>query len=206
MNGFKGFDKDLKCKGHQYEVGKTYEHKGDIKLCETGLHFCENPMDVFNYYAPADSRFAEVEADGVSDEKSGDSKKVCRKIKIKAELNILNLVNLSVKYVLDHVIDTKKESNAGYRSASTNTGNYSASTNTGYRSASKVEGKDSIACGLGYQNKASGKIGCWLVLAERDNYENGYKILSVKTVLVDGKKIKEDIWYTLKGGKFVVVK
>ena len=62
MIGYKGFDKDFKCRDMQYEVGKTYIEK-EAKLCKKGLHFCENPLDVFTYYSPNDGKFAEIEAD-----------------------------------------------------------------------------------------------------------------------------------------------
>lgn len=55
MKCFKGFDKDLKCKDFQYEIGKEYtEEKADI--CDCGFHACKFPMDVFGYYSPSDSR------------------------------------------------------------------------------------------------------------------------------------------------------
>ncbi|TLN00393.1 hypothetical protein FDZ73_19615, partial [bacterium] len=96
--------------------------------------------------------------------------------------------------------------NTGYRSAATNTGDYSAATNTGYQSAATVEGANSIACGLGIENKARGIKGCWLILAEwvDDGWEKHLK--SVKSVRVDGKKIKENTFYMLQGGKFVEAK
>ena len=80
MIGYKGFDKDFKCRDFQYEVGKEYEHDGEAKLCESGFHFCENPHDVLVYYPAGDgSRFAIVEADEVSDERKSDSKRVAKK-------------------------------------------------------------------------------------------------------------------------------
>ena len=194
MNGFKGFDKDLKCRGFQFKEGETYETDKAI-ICESGFHFCENPLDIFNYYSPADSRFAEVEALAETKGHNDDSKKCTTKIKIGAELKLHSIIQFGVKFILDK-IDWKnnKETNTGYKSAATNTGDQSAAT---------VEGKESIACGLGYQCKAKGSIGCWIVLVERnDNYE----IKSVKSVKVDGKKIKADTFYILKNGKFVIAK
>ena len=201
--GFKGFDKDWKCNGFQYEVGKTYETKEDIRLCEKGFHFCENPLDVFSYYPPTESKFAEVEADKYSKEKSEDSKIVCSSLHIKAELSLQGIISAGVKFILDKV-DWKndKKTNTGNWSAATNTGDRSAATNTGNWSAAEVSGKDSIACGLGYANKAKGAKGCWLVLAER---KDDHAIKTVKAIKIDGKKIKADTWHELKNGKFVEV-
>ena len=74
IRGFKGFDKDLKCRSFQYEIGKDYEQEGEVKCCERGFHFCENPFDVFRYYSPSDSRYCEVEGDGNADKANDDSK------------------------------------------------------------------------------------------------------------------------------------
>ena len=80
MKAYKGFDKNLRCKGLQYEIGGTQE-VDDVKLCNHGLYACEAPLDVFNYYAPGNgSRYCEVEMDGVRDERGGDSKRVAKKL------------------------------------------------------------------------------------------------------------------------------
>ena len=196
MSGYKGFDKNLKCRGFQYSVGKKYTHSGDIELCKKGFHFCENPLDVFGYYAPADSRFAEIEAE--KNIKKDTDKSVCSSIKIKTEISLINLIGAGVKFILGRV-DWKnnKETNTGYQSAA---------TNTGERSAASVEGKDSIACGLGIENKASGVIGCWLVLSEWVVKNNDRVLKSVKSVKVDGKKIKENVFYTVIKGKIAEAK
>ena len=98
---YKGFDKKLKCRGFQYEVGKEYEMDGDIKCCKRGFHACESPLEVFDHYDMLNSRFAEVEQSGEID-KEEDTTKVCSsKIKIKAELNFADIVKLGVEWIKD---------------------------------------------------------------------------------------------------------
>lgn len=135
IKGFKGFDKNLQCRNFQYEIGKKYEEP-EASVCSAGFHFCEEPLDVFNYYPPADSRYCEVEGDGDTDKSDGDSKVSCTHIKIGAEIGLPGLISAGVKFILDRVNwKNNKESNTGDRSAATNTGYQSAATNTGYRSA-----------------------------------------------------------------------
>ena len=224
MNGYKGFGNDFKCRGFQFEPGKTYEHDGEARACASGFHFCESPFDVWTYYPPSDSRFAKVEGMGKTDKNGEDSKVACTKLHVGAEISLNAFVNAGVKFILDRVTSEKKETNTGYQSAATNTGNWSAATNTGDRSAATntgyqsastntgnwsaatVEGKESIAMATGIEGKAKGKKSCWLVLAEWKERKDGWHIKDVKSVAVDGKTIKEDTFYTLKGGKFVEVK
>ena len=214
MKCFKGFDKDLKCRDFQYEIGKEYtEEKADI--CNCGFHACEFPMDVFNYYPPSDSRYCEVELEANNQKSSDDSKRVGKKISVKAEIGIAGIIKAGVEYIKEQVnweddkaTNTGNQSaatNTGYQSAATNTGDRSAATNTGYRSAAIVEGKESIALATGIDSKAKGKIGCFIVLAEWKEIDNEYHIVDVKSAKVDGKNIKEDTFYTLKDGKFVEV-
>ncbi len=223
IKGWKGFDKDLKCRDMQYEVGKTFEEPEAV-ACSKGLHFCENPLDVFGYYPPADSRYAEVEADGVIDRDGKDSKVATTRLHIKAEIGLPGLIKAGVDYIKSKVDwDNAKESNTGDRSAATNTGDQSAATNTGYqsaatntgyrsaatntgdRSAASVEGKESIAMAIGYESKAKGAMGCWIVLAEWEDGDEGYSITDVQSAHVDGERIKPDTWYMLKNGEFVEV-
>jgi hypothetical protein len=240
MNGYKGFDKNLQCRNKQFEIGKTYEEE-EAKLCDKGLHFVEYPLDAFGYYPPSDSRYAEIEAEDVTDEKDSDSKRVCKKLTIKGEMSIKGIIDASVKFILEKIDwGNKKETNTGDRSAATNTGDQSAATNTGYRSAATntgdqsaatntgdwsaatntgdqsaatntgfrsaatVKGKNSVALSMGIEGKASGAIGCWLVLSEwKQNNAGDWYIKTVKTIKVDGKEIKADTFYTLKDGKFI---
>ena len=188
MKCYKGFDKNLACRGFKYEAGKEYETE-TAEICESGFHACENPFDVFNYYPPSDSRFCEVDLDA-NDQRGDDSKRVGKHIRIEAEIGLLGLIAAGVKFILDKVDwNNAKESN---------TGDWSAATNTGYQSAATVKGKDSIAIVTGYQSKAKGSLGCWIVLTERDEEMH---ILDVKAVCVDGVEIKEDTFYILKNGK-----
>ena len=220
MKCFKGFDKDLKCRDFQYEIGKEYEEER-AEICDTGFHACENPLDVFGYYAPADSRYCEVELDA-NDQKSDDSKRVGKKISIKAEIGIAGIIKAGLEYIKDQVNwDDDKKSNTGNCSAATNTGNRSAATNTGdcsaatntgdrsaatntgNRSAATVEGKESVAMAIGYNSKAKGSLGCFIVLAECKELGGEYHIVDVKSAKVDGEKIKPDTFYKLINGEFV---
>ena len=197
IKAYKGFDKDLKCRDFQYEIGKTYEEP-TAELCNSGFHACEYPLDVFAYYATGDmSRYCEVDLDDVSDKKGNDDSKRCgKKIAVKAEIGIAGLVKASVDFVMENIKDEKK--------ASTNTGDYSASTNTGYRSKADVSGKGSVASALGIDSKAKGALGCWIVLAEWAQYdEYNWHRTDVQCFKVDGENIKPDTWYKLKNGDLV---
>ena len=156
IRGFKGFDNDLKCRGFQYEVGKTYDLKGEVKCCKRGFHFCENPFDVFRYYSPCDSRYCEVEGDGNADKANDDSKVATSHIHISSEIGLNGLIKAGVKFTLDKVnYKDTKSTNTGYRSASTNTGYRSAATNTGDRSAATNTGDRSAATNTGDRSAAT---------------------------------------------------
>ena len=219
MKCYKGFDKDLKCRGFQYEIGKEYEENA-ADICHKGFHACEYPMDVFGYYNPADSRYCEVDLD-TNEQTEEDSNRVGKKIKIETEIGLSGLIQAGVKFILEKVdFKSAKESNTGYQSAATNTGNWSAATNTGYQSAATntgdwsaatntgdqsaatVGGAESIAVVTGYGSKAKGAVGCWLVLTERDEKMH---ILGVQAVCVDGETIKADTFYMLENGAITEV-
>ena len=212
MKGYKGFDRDLKCRGFQYEIGKTFTHQGEVSLCNSGLHFCENALRVLDFYDPT-QRFAEVEAEDVVTETASDSKRVAKTIHIKDEISLSSLIQCGVKFILDKVdFANAKESNTGNRSAATNTGdrsaatntgNRSAATNTGYSSAATNTGKDGTAISIGIEGRASGSIGNFLVLAEWEFKNSVWKRIAMGLAKVDGKKIKADTFYVLKKGKFI---
>lgn len=174
MKAYKGFDKDLKCRGFQYEIGKEFKtDKAD--LCHSGFHACGFPMDVFSYYEPYESKFCEVELLEETNQKEYDSKRCGRKIKIGAEIGIKGIIDASIKFIFEH-----------------------AATQGEYAHAS-VKGENSIACSLGRYGLAKGELGCWIAVAEYDNYGN---VIGGKFAKVDGKKIKPDTYYCLKNGDF----
>ena len=236
MKGYKGFNEKFQCtpegKVFQYEVGKEYEFDDPI-WCQRGGHFVENPLAVFEFYPPT-GRFGEVEGDGVLDQTDASTKRVAKKLHIKAELSLSALIGVGVKFILDKVDFTNsRESNTGYQSAATNTGTRSAATNTGERSAATNTGERSAATNTGYQSaatntgyqsaatntgvegcavslgidgRAKGAVGCWLTLAEwKEDSSFTWHRIDVQTRKVDGKEIKADAFYSLKDGKFVEV-
>ena len=99
IKSYKGFDKNLKCRDFQYEIGKEYEMDGEIKVCNRGFHACESPFDVFDHYTMIDSRFCEVEQDGNISKKDRGTKICSSKIKIKAELKLADMINLGVEWL-----------------------------------------------------------------------------------------------------------
>jgi hypothetical protein len=321
VSGFKGFDKNLKCRGHQFKVGETHKHDGKVKACSSGFHFCEHPLDVFSYYPPGESRFASVRGSGDIDREGTDTKVACSNLHIEAEVDFSAMVKAAVKFVFDRAKWTKKStateenegatesspsgaasatgpsgaasatgdsgaasatgysgaasatgdsgaasatgdsgaasatgyrgaasatgpsgaaSATGPRGAASATGDSGAASATGYRGAASATGyrgaasatgprgaasatgpsgaasatgdsgaasatgKHGVASALGIDGRAKGAVGVWLVISEwkRDDEYNWYRD-TVKTVLVDGKKIKADTFYKLTDGKFV---
>ena len=243
MKAYKGFDKNMQCRGFQFEEGKTY-HEDEAELCEKGFHACENPLDVFCYYSPGkNSIYREVELEDVSEERNSDDTKVCAKtIKIGAKLDVAGLCKAHFEYVSARCnpangrVAGDKESAAagnwgsaaaGYKGSAA-AGNWgsaaagesgsaaagykgsaaageSGSAAAGYKGSaaagkqgSAAAGKQGIACCRG--GKVKGDMGAVLALSELD--DNGNNI-SAKAVVVDGKTIKVNTWYTLKNGEFV---
>ena len=166
---YKGFGSDWKCRGHQYEIGKTYEHEGKVEACKSGFHSCEYPLDVFSYYAPSESKFAVVKAGGEISKGDDDSKIASTKITIEAELNIPKLVQKAVDFIMGKINWTNKQSNTGDRSAATNTGYRSAATNTGDQSAATNTGNWSAATNTGNWSAAT-NTGNWSAATNTGNW------------------------------------
>ena len=227
MKAYKGFDKNMQCRGFQFEEGKTY-HEDEAELCKRGFHACENPLDVFGYYTPGkNSIYREVELEDISEERNSDDTKVCAKtIKIGAKLDVAGLCKAHFEYVSARCnpangrVAGDKESAAAGESGSAAAGNYGSAAAGNYGSAaagnygsaaagykgsaaagengSAAAGKQGLACCRG--GKVKGGIGAVLALSELDNKGNN---ISAKAVIVDGKTIKANTWYTLKNGEFV---
>jgi hypothetical protein len=149
VTGWKVFDKDLKCRNYQFEVGKRYTHDGNPSLCHNGFHYHHDKLHLFNYYSfDPTNRVCEIIAHGKIDK--GDDKSCTNEIEIVRELSwndVLNLINIgagnSGKYNTGH-------RNAGHQNAGDwNTGHQ----NTGQRNAGDQN--------TGHQNAGDWNTGDW---------------------------------------------
>ena len=202
---YKGMDKNMRCRGFQYEIGKEYETDKAV-ACECGFHACEYPLDVFNYYPPAGNRFFEVEQSGEISKHPDATKVASTKIKIGAELNIAGLVKAAVEYTKEHCATDEEDTATGYQGAASATGDQGAASATGTQGAASATGKASVAVASGFGGRAMGALGCAICLVERGEWDGEtYPIVSVKAAIVDGKSIQPGVWYTLKDGEFVEV-
>ena len=148
MKGFKGFDKDLRCHGMQYAIRETAKHSGTVRMCNSGLHFVEHPLDALTYYPlHKDSRYAEIEADGVSSQTEKDSKRVAQSLIVTAELKIPALIKAAVEFTFQ-----KAKPTTGRSAHSATTGDAAHSATTGYFTHSSALGKNTIAAALGYNS------------------------------------------------------
>ena len=196
IKAYKGFDKDLKCRGFQFEVGKEYEEES-AKACEKGFHACESPLQVFDYYPPATSRYCEVEQSGVIDKE--DNKTASSKIKIGAEIGIPGLIKAHIEYVKSRCTSEHTDpemATAGYRGAAT-AGDSGAATSRGSSSV----GTDGVALARGNECRVRGGLGAILVIAEECT--DSYAIKHWKAFVIDGEQYKPDTWYKLIDGEIV---
>ena len=219
IKAYKGFNKDMTCRGFQYEEGKEYEEER-AKACNCGFHACEYPLDCLEYYDPAHSVYHEVEQSGEISKRSDDTKVASTKIKIGARVSIAGLVQAAIEYTKERATESEDAHNTGYRGASSNTGDYGASSNTGncgassntgYRGKAEANHPNSMAAAWGPESMARGVKGATLVFAEwksNGGYyweEKTWEFVESLMVRVDGEKVKENTWYTLKNGELVEV-
>ena len=223
MKAFKGFNKDLTCRGFQYEEGKEF-HTEKAECCEEGFHACEYPLDCFGYYNPAQSVFHEVELSGDMDRRSDDTKVCATDIKIGARISIAGLVKAAIEFTMSKVNkEAKSDERHGFASAtgdygaSSATGNCGASSATGYRGASSVSDPTGVAVAWGHEAKAKGCVGAHLILSDwryigekwfDGDYKTPYdteswELAGAKMVQVDGEKIKADTYYRCVDGEVV---
>ena len=159
---YKGFDQDLKCRGFQFEIGKTYKHKGEVSVCNSGFHACENPLAVFEHYPPT-SRFAIVKCAGKISKGINDKKIACGELTVEAEIRLPELISEAVEWINSRVdLENKKISNTGDGSVASNTGYQSVASNTGDQSVASSTGYQSVASNTGDQSVAS-NTGNWSV-------------------------------------------
>ena len=209
MKAYKGFNKDMTCRGFQYEIGKEYETDA-ADLCRIGFHACENPLDCFSHYAPATSRYCEVEIEDNGQRSSEDSKVVGKKIKIGAELSTEQICKLHFEYVRSRCAPAKTNAAGDRESASAgkfgsasageygsaSAGDYGVSASRGSSSA----GENGVAAARGKHAKVRGGIGSVLVVCVEN--EDSYEIAEWKAAVVDGERIRPDTWYTVENGEF----
>ena len=222
IKSYKGFDKNMQCRGFQYEVGKEYNMDGEIKCCNRGFHACKSPLEVWDYYDMLNSRFAEVEQSGKIDEEEKSTKVCSSHIKIKAELKLTDIINIGVEWLKDITSPSKVKKDgalndngdrrkqigsSGYSAQIGSSGDYAQIGSSGDYAQIDSTGDDSVIMCAGNKSKAKAKIGSWITLAEWEwnDKKNRYVPICVKTEYVDGKNIKADTWYQLKNGKFVEV-
>ena len=198
MKAYKGFDKDLKCRGFQYEVGKEYE-EANAALCKKGFHACENPLDTFRYYRPGESRYCEVELEDNWERSDIDTKVCGKRIRIGAEIGVKGVIQAGVRFVFDKCESATEENASGERGNAAASGERGTAVATGEQGNSAANGEQCLAVAWGKDIRAKGKLGTWLVVTE---YDNGM-ILNAKLVQVDGLAVKEETWYTLKNGELV---
>jgi len=213
MKAYKAFNHDMTCRGFQFEVGKTYTHDGAISLCNSGFHACESPLDVLGYYPPT-AMFAEVDLDGVSDQKESDTKRVGKSITIKAALSIAGLVSAQVEWVSKQADaniasgdsstaassgdystaassgNSSKAASSGNFSTAASSGNYSKAASSGNSSTAEANGKQTIAMVAGINGKArAGERGAFAL-----PWMDGEQV-RIAVGVVGENGIKPDVWY-----------
>ena len=221
---YKGFNKDLTCRGFQYEIGKKYEEE-EVSLCNSGFHACENPFDVLDYYGDIlNNRFCKVEQSGTI--KKGNENQVSSKIKVVEEIGFSGLFKAGIEWIKEitnptPIVEETKGKNdrdkigssgnyakigsSGYYAQIGSRGDAAQIGSSGYYAKIDSTGEDSVICCAGDSSLVKAKKGSWITLSEwkySEEKQRGIPVC-VKTEFVDGERIKEDTWYKLINGEFV---
>ena len=207
MKGYKAFEKGMICLGKQYAENTVFEEE-NAAICESGMHFCKEPLDVLEYYPLVNangnmSEFAEVES--LDEAVTDDDKKFCtKKLKIGAKISFAQLVQASVNFSFEKTECTAEGKRNNEDSAQIGSSGDSAKIGSSGDSAQiGSSGEYAVICCSGQGSKVKAKIGSWITLSEWkfDETKKRYIPFCVKTERVDGEKIKEDTFYMLKNGE-----
>ena len=226
IEGFKGFDPDITCRGFKFEEGVTYIEAGEPKVCEKGFHFYESPFSVLEYRQMLDDDCKFIPIHKVTAKgrcHTGLDKTATHKIQIGARLDFKGFIKAGIDFIYDRCIkeaptssidtgdsakigssgDSAKIGSSGY-SAQIGSSGYSAQIGSSGDSA-KIEssGKNAVVAAIGAHAIVKAKKWSWITLAE---YDNNGQPTCVKSAQIDGKLLKEDVFYQLKGGEFIEVK
>ena len=221
MKGYKGFEPGLICRGKQYAENTVFEEE-EAEIYSYGMHFCENPFDVLDYYGFTNdngdfNEFAEVEA--LDEVKTDDNRKFCtKKLKIGAKLSISKFINACVDFAIEKtstcIADNKISSgdfaqigSSGNSAKIGSSGDSAKIGSSGDSAKIGSSGKDCVICCAGHNSVVKAKKGSWITLAEWEYSEEKERYIPkcVKTEFVDGERIKEDTLYKLIDGEFVEV-
>ena len=220
VKAYKGFNKDMTCRGFQYQEGKEYETE-NASLCNEGFHACLNPLDCFRYYSPGEgSVYHEVEIND-NGERGDDSKIVGSKIKIGAELDVAKICKLHFEFVKNRTIQNKDgedrsslaaqdRSSLAAQDRSSLAAQDCSSLAAQDCSSLAAQDRSSLAAGKSsvlacFNGKCRAGLNSLIAIANRKWNGDDYEVTDFKAGIVDGKKIKADTWYELVNGEFVEV-
>ena len=232
--GVKAFKKGLICKDYQFKENEIFG-TDKVKVCEKGFHYCENPLDVLDYYDLCDSEFAEVEDMGVTQVEG--NKSATNKIKIGAKLDLKGFIKLAFDFLFDKVKVTgniesgnySKVATSGHSSQVATLGHYSQVATSGDSSKVATLGHYSQVATSGHYSKvATSGHSSKVAIEGKDSvvanigikgqikgvigtwitlaeYDSDNKIILVKSAKIDGKRLKENTWYKLENNKFKAI-
>ena len=213
--GVKGFGPGMICRGKQYAENTVFEEP-EAELCESGIHYCENPLDVLNFYPligedGKPNEFAAVEA--LAKPKTDNIKSVTTKIRIGTKLSLKSFIKAAVDFSFEWMKknnsasgDNSQLAASGYNSQLAASGDSSQLAASGDCSNVEATGKESVIAAVGINVRVKAALGCFMACAEwKQDNEGTWHPVNLLSGKVDGKKIKADTWYTVKGGKYVEV-